>query len=208
MTENYSPVFIFFETKSVSRLWQVLLLPFARALCVLEGPFLQNLAKGVRSKLWSRPAICHLGTRGPALKYGIRTHPRNQGTSKLVPCRNHSLPSFTSFHPCSLHHLFIMNAAYLPWLMLYPQRTYGITKDHFYRLLGIAEMTRALHDLAVTGSVAEQSHSQPSDPRTVHVCRNFSPKPKDQQLHDDQEGYSTTHPFLLPGRPSPDPALR
>ena len=66
---------------------------------------------------------------------------------------------------------------------------------------------RALHDLAVTGPVAGQSHSQPSDPPTVHVCRNFSPKPRTSSSMVIREGYSTTHPFLLLGRPSPNPAL-
>ena len=52
----------------------------------------------------------------------------------------------------------------------------------FYSLLGITEMTRTLHDLAVIGPVAGQSNSQPSDPPTVHVCRNFSPKPRGKGL--------------------------
>ena len=42
-----------------------------------------------------------------------------------------------------------------------------------------------------------------SDPPTVHVCRNFSPKPKDWQLHEDQRGLfnNTSLPFARPTQP-------
>ena len=106
--------------------------------------------------------------------------------------------------------------------MLYPQHVYiryHQLRTFYYRLLGITEMTRALHDLAVTGSVAGQSHSQPSDPPIVelqssllqlYMCAGtFHQSQSTSSSIIIKEDYSTTHrvPFARPTQPWPSPAI-